>query len=336
MASNSKVTSLALLRGIAVLAVCFCHFGKPVATGEVLPGLFKTVGEYGKYGVNIFFVISGFVIPFSLYKAKYEIKDYFLFLYKRFLRLHPPYIVGLVLTLIMAAASYHARHIPNPETPLSIFKSLFYLHAPQDNPVFWTLRIEAEYYIFIGLFFVLLTKFPKAALVIGIPLLAVLTRTPVTAYSGLLTFLTPFLIGMTGYLIYVKGSNTIMEYAVLAALIIFSFVFEELAASIAATLTIICILYFRRPVSHIVEFPGEISYSLYLIHFPLGIKLINLLQKHLNPSLNWLVFLIATGVCFLFAYIFWKLIEKPSAKLSNKVKYGKTTPEFKNFSLKPE
>lgn len=336
MASNSKVTSLALLRGIAVLAVCFCHFGKPVSTGEVLPGLFKTVGEYGKYGVNIFFVISGFVIPFSLYKAKYAIKDYFLFLYKRLLRLHPPYIVALILTLVLAAASYHSRHIPNPETPLSIFKSLFYLHAPQDNPVFWTLRIEAEYYIFIGLFFVLLTKFPKAALLIGIPLLAALTRTQVTEYIGLFSFLVFFLIGTIGYLIYIKDSNTIMEYALLAALIIFSFIFEGLAASIAATLTIICILYFRRTVSHTVEFTGEISYSLYLVHFPLGIKLINLLQKHISPSLNWLVFLIATAVCFVFAYLFWHLIEKPSAKLSNKVKYGKTTPEFKNFSLKPE
>jgi peptidoglycan/LPS O-acetylase OafA/YrhL len=121
------------------------------------------MGKYGEYGVHVFFVISGFVIPFSLYKAQYALKDYFLFLYKRFLRLHPPYIAGLIFTLILAAASYRSRHIPNPETFSSVFKSLFYIHAPADNPVFWTLRIEAEYYIFIGLFFVLLTKFLRLA-----------------------------------------------------------------------------------------------------------------------------------------------------------------------------
>jgi peptidoglycan/LPS O-acetylase OafA/YrhL len=163
MSVKSKVTSLALLRGIAVLAVCFCHFGKPVSAGSVFPDLFRIMGKYGEYGVHVFFVISGFVIPFSLYKAQYALKDYFLFLYKRFLRLHPPYIAGLIFTLILAAASYRSRHIPNPETFSSVFKSLFYIHAPADNPVFWTLRIEAEYYIFIGLFFVLLTKFLRLA-----------------------------------------------------------------------------------------------------------------------------------------------------------------------------
>jgi len=334
MATNSKVTSLALLRGIAVLAVCFCHFGKPVSTGSIFPEFFRWLGEYGKYGVHIFFVISGFVIPFSLHKAKYTIRDYFLFLYKRLLRLHPPYIAGLIFTLIIAAASYHSRHLTNPETPMTIFKSLFYMHAPYDNPVFWTLKIEAEYYIFIGIFFALLTKFPKTALIIGIPLLALLSITPITQYIGLFSFITFFLIGTVGYLIYVKVENRISEYLVLAALVIFSFLHFELAASIISLLTVLCILYFKKPVSHVLEFPGEISYSIYLIHFPLGIKLINLLQRHVGPSYYWVLFFVALVVCFICAYAFWQFIEKPSARLSNSVRYGKAKASFENFSLK--
>ena len=334
MGINSKVTSLALLRGIAVLAVCFCHFGKPVSTGTVFPEFFKLLGEYGKYGVHIFFVISGFVIPFSLDKAKYTIKDYFLFLYKRLLRLHPPYIAGLVFTLIIAAASYHSRHLPNPETPMTIFKSLFYMHAPYDNPVFWTLKIEAEYYIFVGIFFALLTKFPKPALIIGIPALALLSLTPITEYIGLFSFITFFLIGTVGYLIYVKAGNIIVEYLVLLALVTFSFFHFELPASIVSSLTVLCILYFKRPVSSVLEFPGEISYSIYLIHFPLGVKLINLLQRHVGLSYYWVIFFVALVVCFIFAYVFWQFIEKPSAKLSNGVRYGKAKVNFENFSLK--
>jgi len=323
ISNQSKITSLAILRGIAVLAVCFCHFGKPLSHGPVLPDIFAWLGEYGQYGVHIFFVISGFVIPYSLYRAKYEINDYFRFLYKRFLRLHPPYLVGLAITLMLAAASYHSRHIPNPESVESIIKYLFYIQTPADNPVFWTLRIEAEYYIFIGLFFVLLLKWPQLTLIAGTAVLLALSQTVAIEYIGLLKFIVFFLIGTVGYLIYVKGEKPYLEMGVLLTLIVFSFAFYELPASIVSLLTIAVVLYFRRPVHNVLEFPGEISYSLYLIHFPVGIKMINLLQRHIAPANQWILFFAATIVCFGLAWLFWMFIEKPSAGLSNRVKYGK-------------
>ncbi|MHB8208815.1 acyltransferase family protein [Mucilaginibacter sp.] len=52
----------------------------------------------------IFFVISGFVIPYSLFKANYELKHYFKFLYKRVLRLHPPYLAALLIILKVPVA----------------------------------------------------------------------------------------------------------------------------------------------------------------------------------------------------------------------------------------
>ncbi|WP_158798526.1 acyltransferase [Pedobacter sp. L105] len=208
------------------------------------------------------------------------------------------------------------------------------MHAPADNPVFWTLRIEAEYYIFIGLFFVLLTQFPKLSIIIGVPVLLLLSQTLVINYTGFFNFIVYFLIGTIGYLIYIKEENTILEYLALAVSIAFSFVFYELAAGIVATLTILVILYFRKPVSPVLEFPGEISYSLYLLHFPLGTKLINLLQRHISPSLNWALFIFATLVCFGVAWLFWQFIEKPSARLSSAVKYGNAKTKFENFSLK--
>jgi len=336
MNNNNKVTSLGLLRGIAVLAVCFCHFGNPFSNGIVLPDLFEAFHEYGKYGVHIFFVISGFIIPFSLYKAKYELGDYFLFLYKRFLRLHPPYLIALLFTLLIAGASYYSKHLPNPETISTIFQSLFYIHAPGDNPVFWTLKVEAEYYMFIGLFFVLMTKFPRATLMLGIPILALLSLTVLTNYISLFSYITFFMIGTVGYLIYVKTTNNLYEYILLLSLIIFTYVFSELPATIVSSLTILVILTFRKTPSEILEFPGEISYSLYLIHFPIGVKLINILQRFVNPSFSILIFIGALIVCFFAGYVFWHFIEKPFARLSNNVKYGKAKTSFKNYSLKPD
>jgi len=336
MVSKSKIQTLGLLRGVAVLAVCFCHFGKAVSTGAVLPGFFSWIAENGKYGVQIFFVISGFVIPYSLFKANYEFKHYFKFLYKRVLRLHPPYLAALLLTLVIAYLSYRARHLANPETIRSILLSVFYMHAPADNPVFWTLQIEAEYYIFIGLFFVFLMKMPKTSILISIPVLLWLSQTQLASYIGLLSFIVFFLIGTIGYLIYIKEKNSTLEYIALFILIVFSFLFYDLVGAIASLCTILIILFYRKPIHSVLEFPGEISYSLYLIHFVIGVKIINLLQRHSGPNYNWVLFILAMVICIGASWIFWKFIEKPSAELSNKVKYGKKKTEFLNYDLETE
>ncbi|MCD0486850.1 acyltransferase [Pedobacter sp. MC2016-14] len=323
MFKQSKITSLALLRGIAVVAVCLCHFGDQVTSGSTLPQLFEVFRDYGRYGVHIFFVISGFIIPYSLFKSRYVISDYFKFLYKRLLRLHPPYLVALLLTFIIAAVSYKIRHISNPETPLRIIKSLFYIYIPSENPVFWTLRIEAEYYLFIGLFFVALSKFPKLSMVLIIPFLMILTQTSLTNYIGLFDYLVFFLIGTLGYLIYIAEKRPYLEIVTLASMVIFSFCYYELPASISAVATVLVVLFYRRPVNSRLEFTGEISYSLYLMHFPIGIKLINLLQRYTNPSHYWMLLILAMLVCYGFSWGFWYFIEKPSARLSGGVKYGK-------------
>jgi peptidoglycan/LPS O-acetylase OafA/YrhL len=319
MTNKSKITSLGILRGVAVLSVCFCHFATPASKGTVLPAFFSVIEAYGRYGVHIFFVISGFIIPYSLEQSKYALDDYFRFLYKRVIRLHPPYLIALAFTLIVAGISYKLRHLNNPETPYTIFQSLFYLHAPLDNPVFWTLRIEAEFYIFIGLYFAFLKRFPLFSILFIIPLLAASQTSLVNAVE-LLKYIGFFLTGTIGYIVYTGKHKA--SVLLLFGLILFLFACESLPASIAATLTISAILYFRRPVHSFLEFPGEISYSLYLIHFPIGIKFFNLAQRKLGPDYNWLLFLLSTMLCILMAWLFWKYIEKPSAKLSSKIKYG--------------
>jgi peptidoglycan/LPS O-acetylase OafA/YrhL len=60
---NQRITNLDILRAIAALMVCLVHFlRKPLYEGTIIWDIF----QYGKHGVDIFFVISGFVIPLSL------------------------------------------------------------------------------------------------------------------------------------------------------------------------------------------------------------------------------------------------------------------------------
>lgn len=325
MERKVKITSLGVLRGIAVLAVCLCHLGGAADYGNVFKAFFKAAHTYGVLGVQIFFVISGFIIPFSLFKAGYTLRDYFLFLYKRFLRLHPPYLAALLITLIIAGASYKLRHLSNPETIYTVFKSLFYLHVPIDNISFWTLEIEAEYYIFIGLFFIVLIKYPRFSMILLIPVLLLLNRTSLSSSIGLIRFIPYFLTGLVGFMIYIKENNKVFEIITITGIVVFTFIFFSIPEASVSLATILIILYFKKPANSKLEFPGEISYSLYLIHFIIGVKIINVLHRVCGPEYNAVVFVGAFIVTFIFGWLFWIFIEKPATGLSNKVRYGVIT-----------
>jgi peptidoglycan/LPS O-acetylase OafA/YrhL len=322
MGTKRKVESLSFLRGLAVLLVCFCHFGGPFSEGNILSSMFSAFHDYGKYGVQIFFVISGFVIPLSLDKANYQIKYYGKFLLKRTLRLHPPYLIALALTLIILAATNLVKHSPFPETPASIIQSLFYLHHPDSNPVFWTLKVEAEYYIFIGLYFVVLQKYPRQTLAISIPLFMVISQTNIINYIDLFKYLLYFMIGIAGYLIYMKEGKGWFEMGCIAAIIVFSYIFDGAAPTIAAAFTILVILFYKGKVHKSFDFLGEISYSVYLIHFPIGVKMINLLARYVKPEFSIILFVATLAVCLGLGVIFWKYIERPFSERSNRISYG--------------
>lgn len=319
--NNTKITTLGILRGIAVLAVCCCHFAKPFEGENILFGLMPFAVSYGNLGVHIFFVISGFIIPYSLSKSKYTINNYFTFLYKRILRLHPPYLIALLFTLMVAGLSYKVRHIANPESFMSICKSLFYLHAPADNPVFWTLKIEAEYYLFIGLFHPILVNKPKVSLFIVMPILLALSQSLAIQYLDLLLYIPFFLIGLVGFLIHKKEKNILFEYAALFLLSMFCFTFYLLAAVVVALLTVTIILFIKKPIHSSFDFVGEISYSVYLIHFLIGVKLLNLTSRHVGNQYHTLLFFLAMFISLAAGWVFWKIIEKPFTNLSGNVKY---------------
>lgn len=318
---RNKLDSLVLLRAIAVIAVCFCHFGYPLYTNNSYNNLFVFFYDYGKYGVQIFFIVSGFVIPLSLYMARYSIKHYFQFLWKRFLRLHPPYLAALAITLLISFVAYKVRGINYPETIESIIASLFYFHFPDDNPVFWTLAVEAEYYLFIGLFYTLIINMPRAYVSLFTPFLILLSQSQLAEHILFFSYIVYFLIGITGFMIYTAiGSKSLNVLALVILLPIVYIVYGPTEAFVASA-TISFILWYQGSVNQTTTFVGEISYSLYLIHFPIGIKFINLLNPLFSPANKWMLFILAIVMTILLSRIFYKIVENPFAKLSAKIKY---------------
>jgi len=112
--------------------------------------------------VEIFFLISGFVIVYSLIIHGYRVNQFFTFIIKRSIRIDPAYIAVIVLTLLLfkilaSMPSFHGRSIPF--IPGQFLAHLFYV-VPFTKysfyiDVFWTLCVEFQLYVLIGLFFFL-------------------------------------------------------------------------------------------------------------------------------------------------------------------------------------
>src|SRR5580765_3271068 len=96
-----QIQSVELLRGIASAMVCYYHLAR--GNADFLPdqNIVKRSATWGWSGVEIFFVISGFVIPFAMFQKKYTIRNFLTFLKKRIIRIEPPYIISILLVVFL-------------------------------------------------------------------------------------------------------------------------------------------------------------------------------------------------------------------------------------------
>lgn len=109
------------LRGIAAIAVAGFHFyyGGPLRDplSKILPAPLCELLEHGWLGVEIFFVISGFIIAYSLRKAHVNLSFFGNFVLRRSLRLDPPYWATIALVIVINYASNFVlkdRSVPIP------------------------------------------------------------------------------------------------------------------------------------------------------------------------------------------------------------------------------
>jgi len=153
-----QVASLDTLRGMSALAVCWYHFSGNSLIGA---GAIRTSGAYGWLGVYVFFVISGFVIPLALLRGRYSLSNYRTFLLRRLARLYPPYLASVALGLVLLVA--YSIYKGQPRVNLDFTDLLLHLGLLNDlfgrpwlNSIYWTLAIEIQFYLMVGLLFPLL------------------------------------------------------------------------------------------------------------------------------------------------------------------------------------
>jgi peptidoglycan/LPS O-acetylase OafA/YrhL len=321
---NKHIHSVSMLRGIASFGVCFAHL-----TGTVNSEILKSIGHFGTWGVSVFFIISGFIIPYSLYNSDYKLSDYPKFLLKRILRLDPPYLLTIVgifaLSWLAQLSPHHTSEALNPISKNTLYH-LFYLVEILNGKwlivVFWTLAIEFQFYLLIGLLFPLLKT--KKIFIITL-LVCILCTIPflVTDDQFVTNYLLMFLSGIVYFLLRVKKINFVAYLTMAVAILILSYFKIGVEGIICPIISICFIQFVHKPFKPLI-FLGMISYSLYLIHTPFGTDgLINFLQNYIvsDSGRIWLMFG-ALPVIIFCAWVFYLIIEKPSLNMAKKIRYN--------------
>ena len=330
---SDSLSILDSLRAVAAMMVCLYH------SAFLLTPFFpdaSTILDIGQEGVYVFFVISGMVMPWSMEKMGYRLSDFFVFMGKRIVRLQPPLIVSVCIVVLTSWAMLNtAEHSGWQLLAASATLTAPFFDLPWVNGIYWTLFVEMQYYIYIALAFPILTSSSLIKRSMAVTLLLAISFTSIAlegyAVKANLPFHLP--VFLMGYYLFMKYKNRISEQefwigivgcaAVCAYL---TGVLHALGFRIALTAlsTTLLIRFTRHGWSWLGKI-GEVSYSLYLMHWPIISVLCFLLGGILKTAWgNAAVFASIQIAAVLFAFVFYRIMEKPALKWAKSIRYRRS------------
>jgi peptidoglycan/LPS O-acetylase OafA/YrhL len=178
----SHIPELDGIRGIAALMV-LCHhlFFTSIPEPERWNGFVLAVSRLshaGGNGVDLFFVLSGFLITSLLVLDRGSPHYYWNFYWKRVLRIFPLYFAALILLLVFSPSAW--RYTILSFIFLANFAQLF--HVVSSGP-FWTLAIEEQFYLLWPRFAARLSVASLERLALGIVIASPILRLVAAAFG---------------------------------------------------------------------------------------------------------------------------------------------------------
>lgn len=345
---HKRLAFIDTLRGIAVLSVLVQHVLEVIVqkhpTGAYYWPIHDLIGYYmnfGRFGVVLFFFVSGFVIPFSFPDSATPVRD---FAISRFFRLYPAYwtslLVGLVTMQMLEAKVYPLSQVVTNVTMLQTF-----VHVPNLWVFYWTLAIELLFYVGCTILFamgLLNRRFTAVTIVVAAALigtaaaLLVESRTVSSLMEVGLNLSAMFLgkiirdtvIG--GKLRWTHVTFCTFLYAIFAIALSdrrFGGTYQEnffysysigSAYVVAALVFILFAVFGERLAWRPMAFVGVVSYSVYLMS-PFVIVWIHRLVWVGDGPLGWSVFAgVIIALSILVSWMTYAFVEKPSISFGHR------------------
>jgi len=329
---NIRFYEIDLLRFLAAMAVVFFHYTfRGYSEGDYSPVVFPVIGEFSRYGylgVNLFFIISGFVILLSAMN-----RTAITFASSRFIRLYPAFWAGVTLSAIVIYLFGMPKFsVTLPQYLMNMTMICGYLGIEHVDGVYWTLLVELKFYalIFLLLF---INKIKQIEYFLAAWLIVVFINIVAPLPKIISFFVFPewaalFISGSLFYLIYSNGFNIYRGVMLFCAYVFALYYgtqevntvskFYDSSFSNTVALFWISAFYFIFMLIILNKLSwirsdklvkiGLLTYPLYLVHQNIGFIVFNIFGE----SINKYVLLIALiNIMLLLAWLIHVLVEKP-------------------------
>lgn len=362
--SEKRLDALDGLRGVAILLVMGFHYFYHLESayykshlypyGETFSGV--PVFQYGYLGVELFFIISGFVIALTLERSSSP----FEFLLRRFVRIWPALLFSAIVTFFLlnwsdAPFALTRRQMwPNflPSltlTPTVLWSGAF-PHVDFVTGVYWSLVVEIRFYLIAAVLFWALSgkNFARNLVIFALVdcciwfLLRLVSPHGAELYDTALVpeFMPWFAAGALFYELYQNRISQRLAFAMLVAVFIpicitsthYAIISRNPVVASAIALLFIAtfwLLIARNGHVNVLQskplvWVGECSYSIYLFHYAVGMILISSISKSIGLPAQVLLALGASLLVLIVGRISFRLIENPSRRFLTKLLINRT------------